>query len=767
MPRRRRLEDDRLTAAVRRGLGVRILCLMLPITLLIVIGTLGVAGYLNHRAQVEALSTRGRLLVELQAAALAAPIWNLDMRQVVSTLAALAQDPDFISASIVGPDGAELIRHAKASPPTSPTLEVSRPITYVDGTERRDVGRLILTLSRIGVERSWRAQLTIGLIACLVIVVGSATALFTVLRATVFNPLRLLLRAILLVEQQQWHRVGWRSDDELGVVCQAFNGMVDSLQRGAEAEDALRAAEQRYQQARAEEARAEAANRAKSSFLANMSHELRTPLNAIIGYSEILADDAVDAGYHALLPDLGKITSASKHLLSLINDILDVSKIEAGRMEAFLESFEIKPMIDDVAAVVVPLLTKNANRLVLEIDDRLGAMRSDVTKIRQCLLNLLSNACKFTERGTVTLKVCRQTLEGGAEQVEFAVSDTGIGMSAEQIDGLFRPFTQADSSTTRRYGGTGLGLALTKSFAELLGGDVRAESSPGAGSRFVLTLPLVLDTIVMPAVTHAGADGRRRVLIIDDDESLHMLLGYHLADQGLAVHHAHGAAEGLRLAREILPDLVLLDIIMPQVDGWTVLRKLKQDPALRAIPVIVLSVSDQRDLGFVLGAADVLAKPLEPAEISRVIGRYCGAGGSSGTVMIIDDDAFDRDLFARILRRHGVKTDEQVNGRDALAALDRVRPSLILLDLTMPEMDGFELLAELAKRPVWASIPVVVITGRDLTAGERARLQDSARRILQKGAFNRAELIDMIKDRVRESHGEATPASAWATIDTA
>jgi CheY-like chemotaxis protein len=256
-------------------------------------------------------------------------------------------------------------------------------------------------------------------------------------------------------------------------------------------------------------------------------------------------------------------------------------------------------------------------------------------------------------------------------------------------------------------------------------------------------------------------------LIIDDDESLHTLLGYHLADQGFAVHHAHGATEGLRLVREIVPDLVLLDIIMPQVDGWTVLRKLKQDPALRAIPVIVLSVSDQRDLGFMLGAADVLAKPLEPAEIKRVIDRHCGSGGTSGTVMIVDDDALDRDLFARILRRHGVKTDEQPNGREALAALDSVRPSLILLDLTMPEMDGFELLAELAKRPVWASIPVVVITGRDLTGVERERLRESVRRILQKGAFNRAELIGMIKERVRESAGDAVRAESWSAVGTA
>jgi signal transduction histidine kinase/DNA-binding response OmpR family regulator len=760
----RRLVDDGLTAAVRRGLGFRILCLMLPVTLLIVVGTLAVAGYINHRAQVEALRMRGGLLVELQAAALASPVWNLDMRQVVSTLSALSQDPDFVSATVVGPDGAELVRQAKASPVASTTLEVSRPIVYTDGNDRRDLGRLVLVLSRAGAEESWRTQLTIGLIACFVIVVGLATMLFTVLRATVFNPLRQLLRAILLVENQQWQRVAWRSTDELGVVCHAFNGMVDSLQRGAEAELALREAERRYQQARAEEARAEAANRAKSSFLANMSHELRTPLNAIIGYSEILADEATDGGYGNLLPDLERITSASKHLLSLINDILDVSKIEAGRMEAFLEIFEIRPMIDDVASVVAPLLSKNANRLVLEVDDDLGTMRSDVTKMRQCLLNLLGNAGKFTEHGTVTLGAHALRHED-VELVEFSVSDTGIGMSPEQLDALFRPFTQADSSTTRRYGGTGLGLALTKSFTELLGGEVRVESEPGVGSRFSLRLPRVLDAIAQPAVTHARGSGSRRVLIIDDDEALHTLLGFHLADQGLAVHHAHGAVEGLQLVREIMPDVILLDIIMPQVDGWTVLRKLKEDTELRHIPVIVLSVSDQRDLGLVRGAADVLAKPLEPAEISRVVERYCG--GPSGTVMIVEDDVLDRELFARILRRHGVPTDERANGRDALAALDRVRPSLILLDLMMPEMDGFELMAELAKRPAWASIPVVVITGRDLSVAERERLQESARRVLLKGAFSRTELIDMVKERVRESVGASVRGGALTTLGAA
>lgn len=742
----------RLSAGIRHRLGFRILCMILPVTVLIVVGTVATTAYLNHRTQVEALSTRGRLTVELQAAALANPLWNLDMRQVETTLAALAQDPDFASAAITGPDGAEIARHARATVDDRQALVVSKPIIYSDLGRTNALGRLTLTLSTGAAERSFQAQVTIAVVACAVILLGLAAALFAVLRLTIFRPLGLLLRAIQMVERQQWQKVAWRSSDEMGTVCEAFDTMVDSLQRGADAERALREAEQRYRQARAEEGRAEAANRAKSGFLANMSHELRTPLNAIIGYSEILSEEAADGGHHDLVPDLGKIIAASKHLLSLINDILDLSKIEAGRMEASVERFEIMAMVDDVTTVIAPLLSTNANRLVIEVDEPLGAMQSDLTKIRQCLLNLLSNACKFTEGGTITLRIGCGTVNG-IDQVVFTISDTGIGISPEQIDKLFRPFSQADSSTTRRYGGTGLGLALTKSFAELLGGDIRVESRPQHGATFALTLPMRLGEAAQPAVTASSSRPSGSVLIIDDDASLHAILGHQLGQQGLTVYHAHGAMEGIARARQVQPDIILLDIIMPHVDGWTVLRNLKSDTALRSIPVIVISLTDQRDLGFMLGAADVLIKPFDNGEIGRIVERFCGADGASGVVMIVEDDAVDRDLFSRVLRRHGISTVEQTNGREALAALDRVRPSLILLDLSMPEMDGFELLAELAKRPLWAAVPVVIVTGRELSAAERARLQDSARRVFQKGAVNLAELVAMVKERVHESLG--------------
>ncbi len=371
---------------------------------------------------------------------------------------------------------------------------------------------------------------------------------------------------------------------------------------------------------------AEAANKTKSMFLANMSHELRTPLNAILGYSEMLTEEAQDLGEESFIPDLKKIHGAGKHLLGLINDVLDISKIEAGKMDMYLESFEIKPMIDDVVATVHPLIEKNQNEIEVACPPDLGSMHADVTKVRQGLFNLLSNASKFTKQGKVRLQITREALADG-EWLSFAVSDTGIGMTPEQMGRLFQAFSQADESTTRKFGGTGLGLAITKKFCQMMGGDVTVRSEPGKGTTFTIALPAVVEKQDAAAAAKDAPEPRLAedgspVLVIDDDPTVHDLIKRFLGKEGFRVISAQSGEEGLRLAREQPPDVIVLDVQMPTMDGWTVLQALKADAALKAIPVVVLTMMDQKNIGFSLGAADYLMKPVDRERMTSVLKKY-------------------------------------------------------------------------------------------------------------------------------------------------
>src|SRR5262245_30482913 len=338
----------------------------------------------------------------------------------------------------------------------------------------------------------------------------------------------------------------------------------------------------------------EVADRHKSEFLANMSHELRTPLNAIIGYSEMLQEESQDLGQENFIPDLQKIEGAGKHLMSLINNILDLSKIEAGKMDLFLEVFDIRPMLEEIVNTIKPLVDKNSNTLHLRCSADVGAMTADLTKVRQTLFNLISNACKFTERGTITLEVARER-NGGAEWLRFCVSDTGIGISPEQINKLFQAFTQADTSTTRKYGGTGLGLAISQKFCQLMGGQISVSSSLGQGSTFTIRLPAAgIVTKIGPAsfeATEKDTPGAPLVftgaplgLVIDDDPAVRDLMHKFLAKEGLRMAAAASGEEGLLLAKELHPAVITLDVLMPGMDGWAVLTRLKADGDLSAIP---------------------------------------------------------------------------------------------------------------------------------------------------------------------------------------
>jgi signal transduction histidine kinase/CheY-like chemotaxis protein len=489
----------------------------------------------------------------------------------------------------------------------------------------------------------------------------------------------------------------------------------------------------------------EVASQHKSTFLANMSHELRTPLNAIIGYSEMLQEDAVDEGAESLVPDLKRVNAAGKHLLELINSILDLSKIEAGKMELQLEEFSVARLVDDIGAVVKPLAEKNGNRLELVCDASTGTMHADLTKVRQVLFNLLSNACKFTEQGTVSLAVHREE-SGGDAWLSFAVSDTGIGLSADQLGRLFQEFSQVHADATRKYGGTGLGLALSRRLCRLMGGDIAVTSEPGKGSAFTVRLPAnVTHLAERPESAQTGSAGT--VLVIDDELPVRDLMRRFLNKEGFRVLAVGGGEDGLRIAREQRPDAITLDVMMPGMDGWTVLSALMADPDLRDIPVIMLTIVDDKHTGYALGASDYLTKPIDRARLLAVLSRY----RRDLPILVVDDEPGVRQLLRRTLEGEGYTVVEAENGRAALALLDSGLPGVILLDLMMPELDGFGVVSALREREAWHGIPVVIITAKELTAEERAWLNGSVVRILEKAALGEDALLSEVRELVAAS----------------
>jgi PAS domain S-box-containing protein len=500
---------------------------------------------------------------------------------------------------------------------------------------------------------------------------------------------------------------------------------------------------------------AEAANRAKSAFLANMSHELRTPMNAIIGYSEMLAEEAEDDGLDTMIPDLEKINAAGKHLLALINDILDLSKIEAGRVDLYLERFDVAQTLDEAVATVTPLVTKNGNELVTDFGDDLGQIRADLTKLRQALFNLLSNAAKFTSEGHVTLKAERRRRDN-REWILISVSDTGIGIAADKLDHVFEEFSQADESTTRDFGGTGLGLPISRRFCRMMGGDITVSSVLGEGSTFTIELPAVVDALEaakgMAEIEEQAAatripDGVRPILVVDDDPDSRELLRRTFESEGYGVATAASGEEGLALARELEPVLITLDVMMPGMDGWAVLQQLKTDPALAGIPVMMVTISSEREMGTTLGAVEHLTKPVDRDTLRRLVRQYAAAAGG-GHALVVDDDEDIRSLFQRALEEDGWTVEAAGDGVDALRKVDARRPDIVLLDLMMPVMDGFDFLVAFRARPDCITRPVIVVTAKDLTEEDRARLNGGVERIIEKGALTASEMLEHVRGLV-------------------
>jgi signal transduction histidine kinase/DNA-binding response OmpR family regulator len=504
---------------------------------------------------------------------------------------------------------------------------------------------------------------------------------------------------------------------------------------------------------------AQAASQAKDVFVRTISHELRTPLSAVKGFTELLLNPKATKLRENPIPTLQKIHSASEYLLTLINDLLDVARYTAGeQIHLTLAEFDLPRFFSGIVEMTNPLVKKNGNQLAAESAGNLGRMRADETRVRQILLNLLSNAGKFTENGTITFKAQREQTPGG-DQIVFTVADTGDGMTPEQMQGLFKPFYRVDNSITRKHGGTGLGLSISKLLCERMGGTISVSSEPGKGTMFIVRLPAAVPesaesvppAAVKPTPAYqtpapdSGPLQRDTVLVIDDDAMSREMVQSFLTREGFRVHLAATGEDGLRQAREVRPAAITLDVMMPDSDGWAVLSALKSDPHTRDIPVIMLTVAEDRSRGFTLGASDYVTKPIDWNRLGEILRKYSAVPAS---ILVVEDDQLQRESLSQALTLSGWAVREAGDGREALRLVDAERPAVILLDLLMPNMDGFQFLDELRHRPGDDTIPVIVVTAKDLDDEDRRRLCGGVAQILHKGSVSREELLARIHEEV-------------------
>ena len=562
-----------------------------------------------------------------------------------------------------------------------------------------------------------------------------------------------------------------QSKDEVGLLASSFNQMardlkssIDEKDRYArqlaklnvELEDKVKARTRELEAANSElqiaNVKIREADRLKSEFLANMSHELRTPMNAIIGFTRLVRRKSVDLLPARQLENLKKVEISANQLLALINDILDLSKIEAGKMSVNIMPFEFMTLVDTCFSTVEPMIKEGKVQLIKEVPEDLPEMLSDQDKLKQIIINLLSNALKFTENGEVKLSAAVEDAS-----LKIAVSDTGLGIPADALEYIFDEFRQVDGSSTREHGGTGLGLSITKKLTHILGGTIEASSVEGKSSTLTVILPLVRkDEESLPEVTEleeeqhlpARAEAKKTLLSIDDDLNSLLLLRQNLEDEGYYVIGALSADEGIQKAMDIQPFAITLDILMPKKDGWEVLNRLKADPATRNIPVIVLSIIDNKELGFSLGAFDYLVKPLGKEAILSVLQRIPDIPAKR--VLVVDDEPDAVDLLTQILQDEDYQVKAAYSGEEALRVLEATPQDIIILDLLMPEMDGFEVIQTVKANASWKNIPIIVVTAKDLSDIDWEFLQQRVDRIIQKSGLSEENLMNEVQDLLRE-----------------
>ena len=546
-------------------------------------------------------------------------------------------------------------------------------------------------------------------------------------------------------------------DQQLVGLIGAIAMQLGVLMRRKRDEEALRLMNEELALARD---RALEANRTKSTFVANMSHELRTPLNAIIGYSEMLQEDASLLGLDDFVNDLQKIYQSGRHLLNLINDILDMTKIEAGKLEIHCDYFNVPTLVWDASTTIQPLLLKNNNHLHIDCDYQLGDICADMTRVRQILLNILSNACKFTKSGEIHVKVNRQHSPQG-EYFYFAISDTGIGISPENLQRLFQPFNQADSSTTRQYGGTGLGLAISHRLCQMMGGDITVQSELGKGSVFTVGLPVNCDrnqpnlnlssSLLANNLTQEITDSPKiypSILLITEDLLVHQAAQSSLSHLGIRIYSSFNAIDGIELAHQILPNAIVLDVQIPSMSGWDVLKQLKLQPLTSGIPVILLTIDDEQHLSAQIGANDYLFKPIDRDRLITTIEKYRPELQSQLSVLVIEDDINVRSMLRRMLEKENCVVFEAQDGHEALEIMTAELPQLILLDLMMPNINGFEFIHLLRLQQDPPSIPIIIITARDLNEEDFIHLNGSVQKILQKTNSSYTQIFKEVVQRL-------------------